>query len=697
MTPSPPRLVTGVALLLWGGMTGHPFLGLLLAAAVEYARRSPFRWDFGRLAFHRSWQISVLLFITGAGLIALNEDRYSALSKAMVWLPLVLFPLEFVQIYGFRRNMPVSTFSLFLRRRRDRANRLGLPFRDPVFHFGHTYFAATLLSSALGPNARGGFFLPAAVVLVAWALLPRFSVRPRLAPVGLTAILLLAGLGGMGGQYLIVHSYEWFSPDGGRSSELDYSRVGRTSIGKLGEIKTSPEIVWRLFPRQGDLPKLVRISSYNRYFDTKWLTDSPPDPEDVGDFKDPPSVGVEKPFRVIARSDDESTFLDNDLATSPELPRFVIRGSLPRLDLLPVPGDAASVVLEAQDLEINSFGSLRVDPRHPVADALVLWQPGLTTAREPWPRAPRSWRRGQPPTAPDLTIPDPEKDAVRRLVDELGLRDLPLDQKIARLRGHFMRHFKYTRYNQLPRPGEDAASSFVTRFLDTTRSGHCEYFGTATALILREAGVPTRYATGFAVVERDKKGTALLRGHHAHAWAIAWDADQGTWIDVDLTPPDWTGFEQPRLAAWQGFIDWFGSVREDFLVWRTKPGNLALALLIASLPFVAGGILIGRRLWRSKQRLGTDGLPVLVFATEPSPLDRLEKPAARLLGPRPPSIPLARWLEPLRERLETPSLLDQALTLHRRLRFDPLSDPDALAPELHPLTHQLAKELRQMS
>ena len=62
--PGPPRLLLGISLLFWGGMIGHPFIGLLVAVATEAAHWTRFRWDFGEQAFYRAWQASILLLLT---------------------------------------------------------------------------------------------------------------------------------------------------------------------------------------------------------------------------------------------------------------------------------------------------------------------------------------------------------------------------------------------------------------------------------------------------------------------------------------------------------------------------------------------------------------------------------------------------------------------------------------------------------
>ena len=63
----------------------------------------------------------------------------------------------------------------------------------------------------------------------------------------------------------------------------------------------------------------------------------------------------------------------------------------------------------------------------------------------------------------------------------------------------------------------------VEEFLTQRKSGHCETFATAMALVLREHGIPSRLVTGFAGGERGPFGSYyLVRGLDAHAWVEAW-------------------------------------------------------------------------------------------------------------------------------------------------------------------------------
>jgi len=61
----PPRILEGGALLFWGGVTGHPVIGLLCALLVEARSWTDLRWKFGERGFVRAWYLSI-----GMGLIA---------------------------------------------------------------------------------------------------------------------------------------------------------------------------------------------------------------------------------------------------------------------------------------------------------------------------------------------------------------------------------------------------------------------------------------------------------------------------------------------------------------------------------------------------------------------------------------------------------------------------------------------------
>jgi hypothetical protein len=77
----------------------------------------------------------------------------------------------------------------------------------------------------------------------------------------------------------------------------------------------------------------------------------------------------------------------------------------------------------------------------------------------------------------------------------------------------------------------------LTYFLRSRHPAHCELFASATALILRAGGVPTRYVTGYVMSELDDTGEMYAaRNRDAHAWVEYYDDEVSRWLPVESTP-----------------------------------------------------------------------------------------------------------------------------------------------------------------
>jgi hypothetical protein len=78
----------------------------------------------------------------------------------------------------------------------------------------------------------------------------------------------------------------------------------------------------------------------------------------------------------------------------------------------------------------------------------------------------------------------------------------------------------------------------LDHFLFTRKEGHCEYFATAMAVLLRVVGIPTRMVNGFTGQEWNDLGNYLvIRQKHAHSWVEVYFPGKG-WVVYDPTPPD---------------------------------------------------------------------------------------------------------------------------------------------------------------
>jgi hypothetical protein len=80
--------------------------------------------------------------------------------------------------------------------------------------------------------------------------------------------------------------------------------------------------------------------------------------------------------------------------------------------------------------------------------------------------------------------------------------------------------------------------SALDEFLFTRKEGHCEYFASAMAVLLRLNGVPSRIINGFSGTEWNDLGQYMVvRQAHAHSWVEAYIPNVG-WQVYDPTPPD---------------------------------------------------------------------------------------------------------------------------------------------------------------
>ncbi|MGA8437012.1 MAG: DUF3488 and transglutaminase-like domain-containing protein [Candidatus Sulfotelmatobacter sp.] len=76
----------------------------------------------------------------------------------------------------------------------------------------------------------------------------------------------------------------------------------------------------------------------------------------------------------------------------------------------------------------------------------------------------------------------------------------------------------------------------LANFLFERKQGHCEYFASSLAVMLRTLGIPSRVVNGFRSEEfNDVTGNYVIRAKNAHAWVEAYFPGYG-WITFDPTP-----------------------------------------------------------------------------------------------------------------------------------------------------------------
>jgi protein-glutamine gamma-glutamyltransferase len=98
-----------------------------------------------------------------------------------------------------------------------------------------------------------------------------------------------------------------------------------------------------------------------------------------------------------------------------------------------------------------------------------------------------------------------------------------------------------------------AASNPLDHFLFESRRGHCEFYSTAMATLLRIVGVPTRTVTGFygGTYNRFGRYYAVRQGD-AHSWVEVHIAGRG-WVRFDPTPPT-NAAPQTKVTGWLALV-----------------------------------------------------------------------------------------------------------------------------------------------
>lgn len=91
--------------------------------------------------------------------------------------------------------------------------------------------------------------------------------------------------------------------------------------------------------------------------------------------------------------------------------------------------------------------------------------------------------------------------------------------------------FSYNTTPPIAPPNVDPLAFFLLH----SRTGFCQQFSTAMAVMARLAGIPSRVAVGFTAGQQQPDGSWLVTTHDAHAWPELYFPDYG-WLPFEPTP-----------------------------------------------------------------------------------------------------------------------------------------------------------------
>ncbi len=553
-----------LSLLFWGWQTDVLWLGGLLAFILGgvYFKRGTY--DFETTSFHHTANLCALIVAVIFALYWLDERASKAILPTVGLLPLALLPLLWIQYLHNTNTIPSSALLFFQRN------------TTPHTWFDvSSLFVFTCLFSA-GAVVHQGLFYFAGVSAILLALLlvqqQHKQAKLGLLLVGMFLLAEVLGLaviyGAQQGQKHLENRFQaWLLAynDGNKAS---------TAIGEVGRLKMSNAIVFRVKTDVSTTnPMLLLEGTYQRYRGQTWFG---------GAWQDKVVPFVDETWRL----------------------REAVTG-----------WDAVAAQEETQD-KLRMFQSLEQDKHTLILPSGATFIQGLDVASLKQTQGGRFEARGLSPFVAydvyyqaetifgggvkrsDLDIPKHEAEVVAQFAKQHNLYRIKQEQGATKaievLHQVFLRDFMYVTWLQESRQQHDKPQSPLARFLLAHKQGHCEYFATATVLILRELGIPARYALGYNMSEHDASNDMfVVRGRDAHAWAVA--QVDGQWVNADNTPPNWFAIENGQQSQLQGLWDWFSDINFAFKKWRYDDSEIDktwwFALLLVLFVYLAVRVL----------------------------------------------------------------------------------------------------------
>lgn len=629
-----PPLLNASALLYWGWQCEFLPYAVAMAILIELPRLFHRRINLSDNEFNHVSDLSAIVFLVVIIYVFFTRS-YHGIFVILSLLPFLLFLLILAQQYSRQGYVRASALFISLRRYEKNAE----SDYNVAIDLSYPYFFVCLLSASEG-NRHELLFYAGLVLLTGWAL---WALRPsRAALSGWLLIFLLAIPSGFAVQAGLqklqavaestvlywLDQFMWRSRDPLRTS---------TAIGTLGKLKLSDRIVVRvdtdtIGPGQS---LLLREASYLNYSHGIWTnyqnTLQLVDPEvDGRTWIINPDIPARESMRI-------SFYMDEERAIIP----------------LPV-GLHAIFNVTASEILHSPYGatSLELNPGWNRYD--VSFSP--------------AGNDDAPPGPDELDIPDIYRDELKNLAHDLGLPGMDPSRAVKRTERYFLENFQYS----LSQTERYPRGRYLSQFLFKTRKGHCEFFATATALLLRAAGISTRYVVGYAIHEYSRlEGQYIGRASHAHSWVQAFV--NGRWINIDTTPPVWISQEQADTSLITPLVDLWSWLSYKMAIDDTDTGEdnentLLLWLLLPLLFYYLWRIISARR---SPDAVKDNREAVMVSRQgEDSAFYRLYHELEKLYGCRRRGQTLQQWLAGLSGKRYSREA-EPLLHLHYRYRFDP--------------------------
>ncbi len=184
---------------------------------------------------------------------------------------------------------------------------------------------------------------------------------------------------------------------------------------------------------------------------------------------------------------------------------------------------------------------------------------GLSLAAD-WNKIPDAYSRY-------LQLPANFDNRIAQLADKLALQAGAQNnyERARSFEAYLKDEFKYS--FEMRAEGRDPVADFLFR----VREGHCEYFASAMALMLRAQGIPSRVVVGYQSGEYNAAANAYtVRQREAHSWVEAYFPQNNSWVTFDPTPvwysPSDDGIGNAWLSQLKDYAEAFDLVWAQYVV-----------------------------------------------------------------------------------------------------------------------------------